>query len=254
MVFKKSLVQGDKIMRDMVKTEEIKKKIKELYEKYMEESGSDPDSNCIGDMLQKVSNKLNLHCNLFKEYSEEYNKKIKISKEINEIKKRKENKGVKINKIKSVYGENCKDIKWTKKFKAGYILQEEGISYESPEKLIYLIVGYNLNGDYIGNAKSTRDLCIGAGIAPKKANPEHKVCSIGYCESEKKYFGWSHRAICGFKIGDTVKKGDCTNSSGYTEEHLKNHPEDDKSLPVGFEAKNLDDCKKMAIAFAESVS
>ena len=30
--------------------------------------------------------------------------------------------------------------------------------------------------------------------------------------------------------------------------------EENKALPIGFKTKTLDDCKKMAIAFAESVS
>lgn len=35
-------------------------------------------------------------------------------------------------------------------------------------------------------------------------------CScIGYSEKEQKWYGWSHRAIYGFGIGSTVKKGDC---------------------------------------------
>jgi hypothetical protein len=49
---------------------------------------------------------------------------------------------------------------------------------------------------------------------------------------------WSHRAIYGFAIGDTVKEGDCV--ADY--------------LPIGFTAKTKADCKKMAIAFARSVS
>ncbi len=80
------------------------------------------------------------------------------------------------------------------------------------------------------------------------------TCSIGFCEKENKWYGWSHRAMFGFGIGDKVKKGDCTNSSGWTEEYLKDHPEEDYSLPVGFEAKTIKDAKKMASAFADSVS
>ncbi len=57
----------------------------------------------------------------------------------------------------------------------------------------------------------------------------------------------------GFGIGDVVKEGDCTNSSGWTEEYLIQHPECSLALPVGFEAKTLKDAKRMAIAFAESV-
>ena len=55
-------------------------------------------------------------------------------------------------------------------------------------------------------------------------------------------------------IREVVKEGDCCASSGWTEEYLREHPEEDKSLPVGFKAKTLEDAKKMATAFAESVS
>lgn len=90
--------------------------------------------------------------------------------------------------------------------------------------------------------------------AIQKAHPENKVCSIGCNPEEGKWYGWSHRAMCGFKIGDTVKVGDCCASSGWTETYLKEHPEEDNSLPVGFGAKTECDTKRMAIAFADSVS
>ena len=56
---------------------------------------------------------------------------------------------------------------------------------------------------------------------------------LGFSEKEQKWYGWSHRAIHGFGIGDTVKKGDVVSSSGFTDEYLKDHPEADLSLPVG---------------------
>lgn len=202
-------------------------------------------------------------------------------------------------KIKSIYGEDCKDIKWTKKYKAGYILQREGISHESTKKLTYLTVAYNLDGDYIGDSKMAHFICVKNLIVPEKANQEHKVCSIGYCKSKRVYFGWSHRAIRGFKIGDTVKKGDDAyqpiNKKDFLEECVhfwkdKHHLETKSKFVKGgveiswtyndkiqnenlrgtegnifcrfpdkfgkgeWTAKTLEDCKKMAIAFAESVS
>ena len=36
--------------------------------------------------------------------------------------------------------------------------------------------------------------------------------------------------------------------------NLKDYPEADLSLPVGFIAKTEEDCKRMAISFADSVS
>ena len=78
--------------------------------------------------------------------------------------------------------------------------------------------------------------------------------SIGFSEKEQKWYGWSHRAFCGFGIGHIAKEGGCHTTSGWTEEYLKEHPEEDLSVPVGFECKTLEDCKRCAIAFAESVS
>ena len=112
---------------------------------------------------------------------------------------------------------------------------------------------YTLSGDYIGN-KRTAHLLFKRGIKPEKANPTHNVCSIGFCEKEQKWYGWSHRAICSFGIGAKVEEGDCCASSGFTKEYLAEHPGDDLSLPVGFVAKDLIDAKRMAIAFADSVS
>jgi len=77
---------------------------------------------------------------------------------------------------------------------------------------------------------------------------------VGFSEKEQKWYGWSHRAIHGFKIGDIVKEGDCCASSGWTDDYIKKHPEKDTSLSIGFIAKTLEDCKKMAMAFSDSVS
>lgn len=91
----------------------------------------------------------------------------------------------------------------------------------------------------------------------QKAYRTDKVCSIGYIDGktaeQQKWVGWSHRATCSFGIGDVVEEGDCCASSGWTEEYLRDHPEEDKSLPVGFKAETLEDARTMARAFAESV-
>jgi len=108
-------------------------------------------------------------------------------------------------------------------------------------------------GHYIGDERFARFL-EKRGIMPELAEPDDKVCSIGFCEKEQKWYGWSHRALCGFGIGDVVKEGDLTATSGYDDEYIKEHPELDKSLPVGFVARTLDDAKKMAVAFADAVS
>lgn len=112
---------------------------------------------------------------------------------------------------------------------------------------------YTPEGLYIGSPKDAEYLIDKKGIKPELAKPTNKVCSIGFCEKEQKWYGWSHRAIYGFGIGDIVSDGDCINSSGWTDDYLEEHPEEDLSLPIGFEAKTLEDAKRMAIAFADSV-
>ena len=152
-----------------------------------------------------------------------------------------------------------------RRYKAGYEIRTEqfakgeyGSSEEFTIKNAYTIP----EGYYIGSSKWAHRLIVQRGIKPQPREPAEpsanggrgRICTIGFCARDQKWFGWSHRAIFGFGIGDTVKEGDCTASSGWTDEWLTEHPEDDLSLPIGFVAKTLNDCKRMAIAFADSVS
>ncbi len=157
-----------------------------------------------------------------------------------------------MSETKSVYDSDCKKIKWIKRFKAGYILQREFISRSDDG--IWMTVAYNYNGDYIGDSKCAYIICKKHGIKPEKAQPNHKVCSIGFCEKKQKWYGWSHRAIYGYGIGHIAKKGNCETTSGYVDSYLEKHPEEDVSVPVGFKVNTLEDAKKCAMAFAESVS
>lgn len=101
---------------------------------------------------------------------------------------------------------------------------------------------YNLNGDYIGDVETAKHICDKYGIAPEISQPGNSVCSIGYSEKHGKWFGWSHRAICGFGIGDKIfeeKYGD--DETPYVEHGSK---------PI----TTLDDAKLAAQRFAESVA
>jgi len=97
---------------------------------------------------------------------------------------------------------------------------------------------YTPNGDYIGSAQDGRTLVASMGIQPQKTSPEHCVCSVGYSIKDGKWYGWSHRAIFGFKVGSTCKEGDC-------------HYVPEKGE---WTAETTADAKTMAIDFAESVS
>jgi len=114
-------------------------------------------------------------------------------------------------------------------------------------------IALNSKGDFIGRPATARFLVDECGIDPEKADPEHNVCTIGFCEREQKWYGWSHRARGSFGIGHVVQEGNVEAESGYTEAYLVDHP-DPLPLPVGFTCKTLDDCRRCAIAFAASVS
>jgi 2'-5' RNA ligase len=53
------------------------------------------------------------------------------------------------------------------------------------------------------------------GIKPQKSDPSHSAYSIGFSEKEQKWYGWSHRVIHGFAVGDVIKEGDCIVSEGW---------------------------------------
>lgn len=84
----------------------------------------------------------------------------------------------------------------------------DDITASSVGELLHMKVAYTPSGDYIGNPKIAHLLCKKRGIAPEKISPDHNVCSIGFSETEQKWYGWSHRAIHGFGIGAEVKPGD----------------------------------------------
>ena len=147
-------------------------------------------------------------------------------------------------RIKKVTGKlpmnPCENKHWT---------QEE--VDELPELTYYTSM---VDGGYVGADGWYERLVIDKKlILIQKSIKNHNAASIGYSPEENKWYGWSHRAIHGFTIGDIVKEGDLTNSSGLVEEYRIQHPEEDHSLPVGFKALTLNDAKRMAIAFACAV-
>lgn len=93
-------------------------------------------------------------------------------------------------------------------YAAGYVIRKELWSHGDGEPT-EMKVAYTPSGDYIGDSKDAYSLCKTRGIKPEKTNRNHCVCSIGFCESEQKWYGWLHRAIYGFGIGSEVKRGDC---------------------------------------------
>ncbi len=80
-----------------------------------------------------------------------------------------------------------------------YVIVEEmtGSDWGEPFEIEYAL---SPTGDYIGDRKTAYRLSHKYGIAIfKKSDPMHNVCSIGYNPAKKLWYGWSHRAIHGFK-------------------------------------------------------
>lgn len=117
-------------------------------------------------------------------------------------------------------------------YKAGYeVVKEHHSDFD-----VTIMSAYTPDGVYIGDPAMARMLIVQRGIRPELASSDHRVCSIGYCAKDGKWYGWSHRAICGFGIGSRLKKGDC----GY-----------DPSLGA---AKTIAEARMLAIRFAAAVS
>ena len=126
-------------------------------------------------------------------------------------------------------------------------------------RVVAMEVAVNPAGHYIGPPSVARvlcdDWCIRPELAPSASydDDQPRTCSIGKSDRDGKWYGWSHRAMTGFGIGDVVKEGDCAASSGSTAEYLAEHPEADVSVPVGFRCWTEADCRRAAIAYADSV-
>lgn len=136
-----------------------------------------------------------------------------------------------------------KQVLKVRQYKAGYEVRTELIDdSEEGGSGFEMKSAYNPNGNYIGNSRDAYRLCKVRGIRPELAKPTNNVCSIGFCEKEQKWFGWSHRPIYGFGIGSTCKKGDChyrpTDKEDFLEDCVRFWSEDSHENVEGFETTN----------------
>lgn len=100
-----------------------------------------------------------------------------------------------------------KNVIKEEKHPAGFLVKT--VEFNDGEDVTTMDVAYTVKGKYIGAVKDAVHLVGDRGIQPQLASRKNAVCSIGFCEKEQKWFGWSHRAIYGFGIGSTISPGDC---------------------------------------------
>lgn len=65
-----------------------------------------------------------------------------------------------------------------------------------------------IDGGYVGTVESAYSYYQKGIVKIQKSAKDHNTCSIGYVPSKEAWCGWSHRAMCTFRPGDCVKKGD----------------------------------------------
>lgn len=101
---------------------------------------------------------------------------------------------------------------------------------------------YAYTGCSIGDEKFAKFLSK-EGIIPESP-PGCNVCAIGWCAASQKYYGWSHRAMFGFKEGDKIfdmKCKDCNDRTHFSKYGTQT-------------VKSIVDARKAAINFARYVS
>lgn len=110
-----------------------------------------------------------------------------------------------------------------------------------PDKDLSITVCYSeIDGGYIGEPK-VADVMLKYGIRPQRAGPDDNVCSIGLSDKDGKWYGWSHRAMFNFGIGDEYYWPDtCFDGPG-------------SKQPKRI-INTVDEAKESAINFAEDVS
>jgi len=119
----------------------------------------------------------------------------------------------------------------------GYVLRTEEVGAPNGDT-VESVLAYTVDGKCIGSKEMAHLLVVDCGIVPELATPTSRVCTIGFCKREAKWYGWSHRACYGFEVGDVADEGSCL----------------EEELPDDFVVNSLEDAKRMAIAFAECVS
>lgn len=127
--------------------------------------------------------------------------------------------------------------------KAGYEIRTELWHHHSTEEPTPMKQAYSPKGDYIGSTKLAKKLVKEFGITSfEPYNSESRVVCHGYSPTSKKWYGWSHRAIHGFGIGDMLFEESFGDDSTPYAKH--------GSKPI----VTLEDAKQSAFAFAEHVS
>lgn len=134
----------------------------------------------------------------------------------------------------------------TWKYKAGYHVRYEELSDDDAGggPAFIMRTAFTPNGAYIGNPKVARTLLAKRGIKPELIDGTWTVCSVGFRKEDQRWYGWSHRAMCSFGIGNVL-------FDEFWPEATEHTPFIEHGDVV---IKTLDQARQAAANFAESVS
>jgi hypothetical protein len=100
----------------------------------------------------------------------------------------------------TTFGDSPAHLLRTRHFrKAGYEVRTMLVKCFPDTSPSVLRAAFTPGGDYIGDPSTAHTLCVHYGIVPEPRTPQSKMCSVGYSKRRRKWYGWSHRAIAGFK-------------------------------------------------------
>lgn len=90
--------------------------------------------------------------------------------------------------------------------KFGYEVREESVTYSEHEEPMVMVSVYSPKGDYIGDRDTVKMLIKEYGINQFEAHEgsTSRVVAMGYSPKSMRWYGWSHRAVAGFTIGDKI--------------------------------------------------
>jgi len=153
------------------------------------------------------------------------------------VKYKKEEADRKTAKLLDMIGMGAKKVLKVRNYTAGYMVvtylmgkEEHGATRDWEHE-----VAFSIDGVYLGLKKDAHYLMVKRGIIPMKRDFMRMNASIGFSPKEGKWYGWSHRAIFGFKPGMVGKKG-----------HI--------GIKPGHRLKNWVEARQAAERFAQEVS
>lgn len=127
-------------------------------------------------------------------------------------------------------------------------IREELWTHDSSDEPTEMRSAYSFAGDYIGPASEAEKFSEFGIVYFERREPDSTVASIGFNPATEKWFGWSHRAIYGYGVGDVVESGTVPVND------FENDGECYYDVKPGMRIETLDDAKRVAKAFARAVS